>query len=80
MHQSIPCLTTAQVLWLLAQGMQQQMYLEVPLIPIPLGHAVSMAACGGVATRGLMPGIRIHEIYAVGSIAAAAEAPFLGSL
>ena len=32
-----------------------------------------MAACGGVATRGLMPGIRIHEIYAVGSIA---EAPF----
>ena len=56
------------------------MYLEVPLIPIPLGHAVSMAACGGVATRGLMPGIRIHEIYAVGSIAAAAEASFLGSL
>ena len=55
------------------------MYLEVPLIPIPLGHAVSMAACGGVATRGLMPGIRIHEIYAVGSIAAAAEASFLGS-
>ena len=58
--------------------MQQQMYLEVPLIRIPLGHAVSMAACGGVATRGLMPGIRIHEIYAVGSIAAA-EASFLGS-
>ena len=73
-------LTTAQVLWLLAQaGMQQQMYLEVPLIGIPLGQAVSMAACGGVATRGLMPGIRIHEIYAVGSIAAA-EASFLGSL
>ena len=79
MHQSIPCLTTAQVLWLLAQTTQQQMYLEMPLIQIPLGHAVSMAACGGVATRGLMPGIRIHEIYAVGSIAAA-EAPFLGSL
>ena len=55
------------------------MYLEMSLIQIPLGHAVSMAACGGVATRGLMPGIRIHEIYAVGSIAAA-EAPFLGSL
>ena len=27
----------------------------------------SVAACGGVATRGLMPGIRIHQIYAVGS-------------